>query len=78
MLLTNDLTEEVMDEAEERGVNFILSYHPPVFRPLKRITSNAWKVYILKYKLSVTSVKLVLILDNSWEMALFSVLRNPN
>ncbi|ROT84821.1 putative GTP cyclohydrolase 1 type 2 NIF3L1 [Penaeus vannamei] len=43
MLLTNDLTEAVMDEAEELGVNFILSYHPPLFRPIKRITYNAWK-----------------------------------
>nr|XP_045616208.1 NIF3-like protein 1 isoform X1 [Procambarus clarkii]XP_045616209.1 NIF3-like protein 1 isoform X1 [Procambarus clarkii] len=47
VMLTNDLTEEVMDEAEERGANFILSYHPPVFRPLKRITSNAWKERIV-------------------------------
>ncbi|XP_071519074.1 NIF3-like protein 1 isoform X1 [Panulirus ornatus] len=47
MLLTNDLTEEVMDEAEERGADFILSYHPPVFRPLKSITSKAWKERIV-------------------------------
>lgn len=46
MLLTNDLTEAVMDEAEELGVNFILSYHPPLFRPIKRITYNAWKVIV--------------------------------
>lgn len=47
MLLSNDLTEEVMDEAEAQGANFIFSYHPPVFRPLKRITSNGWKERII-------------------------------
>ena len=50
-MLTNDLTEEVMDEAEKLNVNFILSYHPPVFRPLKRITSKAWKVCVLSCSL---------------------------
>ncbi|XP_042205848.1 NIF3-like protein 1 [Homarus americanus] len=47
MMLTNDLTEEVMDEAERIRANFILSYHPPVFQPLKRITSKAWKERIV-------------------------------
>lgn len=47
LMLTNDLTEEVMDEAEQRSVNCILSYHPPVFRPLKRVTSKAWKERIV-------------------------------
>ncbi|XP_064097517.1 NIF3-like protein 1 [Macrobrachium nipponense] len=47
LMLTNDLTEEVMDEAEQRNVNCILSYHPPVFRPLKRVTSKAWKERIV-------------------------------
>uniref|UniRef100_A0A8C4TND9 NIF3-like protein 1 n=1 Tax=Erpetoichthys calabaricus TaxID=27687 RepID=A0A8C4TND9_ERPCA len=47
MMLTNDLTEQVMDEALEKKVDFILSYHPPIFRPLKRLRSGtvrgAWK-----------------------------------
>jgi len=43
MLLTNDLTEAVLDEALTRNVNFILSYHPPIFKPLKSITQNHWK-----------------------------------
>ncbi|KAK3892014.1 hypothetical protein Pcinc_004139 [Petrolisthes cinctipes] len=43
ILLTNDLTEEVVEEAEQRGAGLILSYHPPIFRPLKRITTSSWK-----------------------------------
>ncbi|XP_036612149.1 NIF3-like protein 1 [Trichosurus vulpecula] len=43
LLLTNDLTEEVMEEALQRKANLILSYHPPIFRPLKRITWKTWK-----------------------------------
>lgn len=44
ILLTNDLTEEVVEEAVQRGAGLIFSYHPPIFRPLKRITNASWKV----------------------------------
>uniref|UniRef100_K7F8I4 NIF3-like protein 1 n=1 Tax=Pelodiscus sinensis TaxID=13735 RepID=K7F8I4_PELSI len=40
---TNDLTEEVMQEALQKKADLILSYHPPIFRALKRITWNTWK-----------------------------------
>ncbi|NP_001016355.1 NIF3-like protein 1 [Xenopus tropicalis] len=43
LLLTNDLTEDVLDEAIDTGANMILSYHPPVFKALKRITQKSWK-----------------------------------
>ncbi|XP_078679845.1 NIF3-like protein 1 isoform X2 [Branchiostoma floridae x Branchiostoma belcheri] len=43
MLLTNDLTEGVLAEAVERKANLILSYHPPIFVPLKRLTQRSWK-----------------------------------
>ncbi|VDP71456.1 unnamed protein product [Echinostoma caproni] len=42
-LVTNDLTEPVLSEAEEMGANLIVSYHPPIFSPLKRITNSHWK-----------------------------------
>lgn len=42
VMLTNDLSEVVMDEAVELKVDLILSYHPPLFRPFKRITTG-WK-----------------------------------
>eukprot|EP00058_Branchiostoma_floridae_P020393 XP_002605883.1 hypothetical protein BRAFLDRAFT_87445 [Branchiostoma floridae] len=43
MLLTNDLTEGVLAEAVHKKANFILSYHPPIFVPLKRLTQRSWK-----------------------------------
>ena len=44
IMLTNDLTESVMDESLSANVDMIISYHPPIFRPLKRLTSKSWKV----------------------------------
>ncbi|XP_022230832.2 NIF3-like protein 1 [Drosophila obscura] len=43
ILLTNDLTEPVMKEAVEKQVDMIISYHPPIFKPLTRITKSNWK-----------------------------------
>ncbi|XP_037379706.1 NIF3-like protein 1 [Talpa occidentalis] len=43
LFLTNDLTEEVMKEALQKKADLILSYHPPIFRPMKRITWKSWK-----------------------------------
>ncbi|CAF0721474.1 unnamed protein product [Brachionus calyciflorus] len=43
MLLTNDLTEPVLEEALKKEVNMIVSYHPAIFRPLKRLTQADWK-----------------------------------
>ena len=44
IFLTNDLTEDVMDEAVEVKADLIISYHPPIFSPLKSITTGTWKV----------------------------------
>lgn len=38
-LLAVDVTEEVLDEAEERGCDMVITHHPIVFRPLKRFNS---------------------------------------
>lgn len=45
--LTNDLTEEVLDEAIEKQTDLILSYHPPIFVPLKRLTQRNVKERIV-------------------------------
>ena len=37
ILLTNDLTLPVMEEAVSKQASMIVSYHPPIFRPLKRL-----------------------------------------
>ena len=47
VLLTNDLTEDVMEEAVDLKIDLIISYHPPIFSPLKSITNNTWKVSVL-------------------------------
>lgn len=43
ILLTNDLTAAVMDEAEALRCDLIVSYHPPLFRPIKRLLQRDWK-----------------------------------
>lgn len=43
ILLTNDLTADVMDEAEAMTCDLIISYHPPLFRPFKRLVQKDWK-----------------------------------
>ena len=43
ILLTIDLTEAVMQEAIEMQVNVIVSYHPPIFEPLKSVTNKTFK-----------------------------------
>ncbi len=40
VLLTIDLTEAVMDEAESMNAGAIISYHPVIFAPIKRLTSD--------------------------------------
>lgn len=44
ILLTNDLTEDVMEEAVKVYADLIISYHPPIFAPLKSVTRRTWKV----------------------------------
>ncbi|XP_066588964.1 NIF3-like protein 1 isoform X3 [Prorops nasuta] len=46
-LVTNDLTEAVMREAIDLRVDLIIAYHPPIFTPLKSITTNSWKERIV-------------------------------
>lgn len=39
VLLTIDLTEAVASEAVELGAGVVISYHPPIFAPIKRLTA---------------------------------------
>ena len=43
ILLTNDLTPPVLDEAVSLKSNMIISYHPPIFSSMKRLTQRQWK-----------------------------------
>lgn len=40
VLLTNDLTEDVAVEAYNHGCEMIVSYHPPIFAPLKSVVQR--------------------------------------
>ncbi len=40
LLLTIDLTPAVLAEARRRQAQVIIAYHPPVFRPIKRLISD--------------------------------------
>ena len=40
VLITLDVTDKVVDEAIEKNVDFIISHHPLIFKPLKNITTN--------------------------------------
>lgn len=44
IMLTNDLTQSVMQEAMDTSVDLIYSYHPPIFASMKRICTSNWKV----------------------------------
>lgn len=41
VLLTIDLTPPVLDEAINAGTDLILSYHPPIFKPLTRLLADS-------------------------------------
>ncbi|XP_011873457.1 PREDICTED: putative GTP cyclohydrolase 1 type 2 NIF3L1 isoform X3 [Vollenhovia emeryi] len=47
ILLTNDLTEDVMDEAVKLKTDLVVTYHPLIFAPLKSITTASWKERIV-------------------------------
>ncbi|XP_076253391.1 NIF3-like protein 1 isoform X2 [Rhynchophorus ferrugineus] len=47
ILLTIDLTEDVVQEAVDVGAQLIISYHPNIFKPLKSVTQSTWKERII-------------------------------
>ena len=49
VFLTNDLTEEVMEEIDKTvpKVGLIIAYHPPIFKPLKTLTRRTTKERII-------------------------------
>lgn len=47
LMLTNDLTLPVLTECIHKDCNFILSYHPPIFRALKRLRQSDVKERIV-------------------------------
>lgn len=47
LLLTNDTSLAVIAEAMKLKVDMIISYHPPIFNPIKRLTQKSWKEKVI-------------------------------
>ncbi|KAK3083989.1 hypothetical protein FSP39_006367 [Pinctada imbricata] len=47
ILLINDLTEPVLEEALQKKTDLIISYHPPIFVPMKTLSQRNWKERII-------------------------------
>lgn len=43
VLLTIDLNERIVNEAIKNRAQFIISYHPPIFSPIKKLDPTSWK-----------------------------------
>jgi dinuclear metal center YbgI/SA1388 family protein len=64
VLLTVDITDEVADEAKSRKCELIISYHPVIFEPLKKITASGDKPVVFRLlKNSIASCALHTSLD---------------
>lgn len=49
VLITLDVTEEVLDEAHQKGANVVIAHHPVIFSGLKRLTGeNSTERVVLK------------------------------
>lgn len=47
ILLTNDLTEDIVEEAKCAKASLIISYHPNIFQGLKSVAKRTWKERIV-------------------------------
>lgn len=54
ILLTNDLTEEVVNEAVSHRAGLIVTYHPNIFQGLKSVTSRYVELLIYYYQTWIT------------------------
>lgn len=48
VVLTIDLTEEVLAEAVNLGASAIVAYHPPIFKPFERLTASSAQERIIR------------------------------
>ncbi|EPR79206.1 NGG1p interacting factor 3, partial [Spraguea lophii 42_110] len=56
ILLTIDLTEEVLNEAIQKNIKFIIAYHPVIFKPLKNFNEHEVVVECIRNNISVFCV----------------------
>lgn len=55
VMLTIDLTPEVVEEAVLAGTNVVIAYHPPIFRPQKTVLATDLAYLALHHRLVVLS-----------------------
>lgn len=55
VLVSLDVTEDVINEAKRKNVQLIISHHPIIFHPIKNIMSNSIPYKIVKSGISVIS-----------------------
>lgn len=48
ILITLDVTKEVVEEALKNNCNFIIAHHPLLFKPLKNILTDAYKGQLIE------------------------------
>lgn len=56
VLLTLDVTDEVINEAIQKECQLIISHHPIIFKPLKSLSSNDIVFKLIKNNISVISM----------------------
>lgn len=68
ILVTHDTLEEVVDEAIEKNCNLIVSFHPIVFKGLKKMNGNTYveRVVIKAIQNNIAIFSIHTALDNSW------------
>jgi len=69
VLITHDTLPEVVDEAVEKGLNMIVSFHPIIFSGLKKITGKSYieKTVIKAIKNDIAIYAIHTALDVSWQ-----------
>ena len=53
-IVTLDVTDEVVDEAKEKSAQLIISHHPVIFNPLKRLSADS-----VVYKLAQSGISVI-------------------
>ncbi len=56
-LLCIDFTPAVLDEAVEKKCGFVVAYHPPLFKPVERLTTGSERASVWKQEMLVETVR---------------------
>jgi len=69
VLVTLDTLEEVVEEAIEKKCNLIISFHPIIFKGLKKLTGNNYveRVVMKAVKHDIAIFSMHTALDNAWQ-----------